>query len=105
MVKYLFEEVGANRVAARHAVENAKSGRVMQKIGMAMEGVLRQSDSQQPGHGGPGAVFAYLHRNINKKDLDDVTVFSYNEVVGARLWLKVDASRRRNDPRKPGKFR
>ena len=49
VVKYLFEAVGANRVAARHAVENAKSGRVMQKIGMAMEGVLRQSDVSNHG--------------------------------------------------------
>ena len=49
VVKYLFEVVGANRVAARHAVGNEKSGRVMQKIGMVKEGVLRQSDRSNRG--------------------------------------------------------
>ena len=49
VVKYLFEVVGANRVAARHAVGNEKSGRVMQKIGMVKEGVLRQSDRSNHG--------------------------------------------------------
>ena len=49
VVRYLFEEVGANRIAARHAVENEKSGRVMQKIGMVKEGVLRQSDRSNRG--------------------------------------------------------
>lgn len=49
VVRYLFEVVGANRVAARHAVENAKSGRVMQKLGMVKEGVLRQSDRSNHG--------------------------------------------------------
>lgn len=49
VVKYLFEVVGANRVAARHAVENEKSGRVMRKLGMVKEGVLRQSDRSNHG--------------------------------------------------------
>ena len=42
MFRYLFEEVGVNRIAAKHAVDNPKSGRVMQKLGMTFEGVLRQ---------------------------------------------------------------
>ncbi len=40
---FLFDEVGLNRVAARHDVRNPKSGRVMQKLGMTHEGVLRQA--------------------------------------------------------------
>lgn len=43
VIKYLFEEVGFNRIAARHDSENAKSGRVMQKLGMTREGILRSA--------------------------------------------------------------
>ena len=43
VIAYLFDEVGLNRVAARHDVRNPKSGRVMQKLGMTQEGVLRQA--------------------------------------------------------------
>lgn len=45
----LFEEVGANCVYARHDVNNPKSGRVMQKIGMKFEGILRQSGRNNQG--------------------------------------------------------
>ena len=41
VIRFFFEEVGANRVWAYHDVENAKSGRVMQKIGMRFEGRMR----------------------------------------------------------------
>ena len=43
VIAYLFDEVGLNRVAARHDIRNPKSGRVMQKLGMTREGVLRQA--------------------------------------------------------------
>ena len=43
IIAYLFDEVGLNRVAARHDVRNPKSGRVMQKLGMTYEGMLRQA--------------------------------------------------------------
>ncbi len=43
VVRYLFDEVGFNRIAAVHAVGNPKSGRVMQKLGMRYEGTLRQA--------------------------------------------------------------
>ena len=43
VVKYLFEEVGFNRIAATHDKNNPKSGRVMQKIGMTYEGILRKA--------------------------------------------------------------
>ena len=46
---FLFGEVKANRVAARHAVGNPNSGRVMQKIGMVKEGVLRQAGRSNQG--------------------------------------------------------
>ena len=34
VIRFLFNEVGINRVAAAHDYNNPKSGRVMQKIGM-----------------------------------------------------------------------
>ncbi|MFH1067565.1 MAG: GNAT family N-acetyltransferase [bacterium] len=40
---YGFQELGLNRIYATHFVRNPASGRVMQKIGMKKEGVLRQS--------------------------------------------------------------
>ena len=43
VLKYLFEEVGFNRIAADHDKNNPKSGRVMQKIGMKYEGTLRKA--------------------------------------------------------------
>ena len=49
VLRFLFEEVKANRVAARHAVENPNSGRVMQKLGMVKEGVLRQAGRSNQG--------------------------------------------------------
>ena len=42
VMRVLFDEAGFNRVCATHDVENPKSGRVMQKIGMTFEGVSRQ---------------------------------------------------------------
>lgn len=42
VVKFLFDEVKANRIEAIHHALNPKSGRVMQKIGMTFEGILRQ---------------------------------------------------------------
>ncbi len=43
VIRYLFEEVGFNRIAAVHDKNNPKSGRVMQKIGMTYEGTLRKA--------------------------------------------------------------
>ena len=49
VLQFLFEEVGVNRIAAKHDKENAKSGRVMQKIGMTCEGTLRASGKNNQG--------------------------------------------------------
>lgn len=43
VLRYAFETLGLNRVQARHMTKNPASGRVMQKIGMTYEGLLRQS--------------------------------------------------------------
>ncbi|MBE0411270.1 MAG: GNAT family N-acetyltransferase [Anaerolineales bacterium] len=43
VIRYSFEQLGLNRVQARHMTKNPASGRVMQKVGMQYEGTLRQS--------------------------------------------------------------
>jgi len=49
VIKYLIEEVGLNRVAACHDSNNPKSGRVMDKAGMKLEGVLREAGINNQG--------------------------------------------------------
>lgn len=43
IISFGFEELGLNRIYARHIVGNDPSGRVMQKSGMSFEGILRSS--------------------------------------------------------------
>lgn len=42
VVKFFFEEVGANRIEGRNDVNNPASGKVMMKCGFQYEGLLRQ---------------------------------------------------------------
>lgn len=43
IIKFLFEEVGVNRIESTHDVNNPNSGRVMEKCGLKYEGTLRQA--------------------------------------------------------------
>lgn len=43
IVTFGFTTLGLNRIQARHFVRNPASGRVMQKLGMRFEGVMRQA--------------------------------------------------------------
>lgn len=49
VMEFLFEVVGANRIQARHDVNNPNSGCVMRKCGMVYEGTTRQSDRNNQG--------------------------------------------------------
>ena len=62
VIDYLFDTVGFNRICAGHDVENPKSGRVMQKLGMRPEGVLRQSGRNNQGVADM-AVYAILRED------------------------------------------
>ena len=42
VITYGFDELGLNRIEARHFTFNPASGRVLEKVGMAHEGILRQ---------------------------------------------------------------
>ena len=49
IIKYFFEEIGVNRIEARHDPTNPSSGKVMAKCGMRYEGRLRQADKNNLG--------------------------------------------------------
>lgn len=49
VIRYLFEEVGLNRIEATHDVRNPASGRVMEKCGLLYEGTLRQAGRNNQG--------------------------------------------------------
>ena len=51
VIRFAFTELGANRVAAIHNVQNPHSGGVMQECGMQKEGVLRQGYRDNQGLG------------------------------------------------------
>ena len=49
VMAFLFDEVGYDRIEARHDTCNPHSGGVMRKCGMKYEGTLRQSDRNNQG--------------------------------------------------------
>lgn len=49
VMRFFFEEVGANRVYSEHDVNNPNSGKVMEKCGLKYEGTLRQGDRNNTG--------------------------------------------------------
>jgi len=49
MIRFFFEEVGANRIESRHDPYNPNSGKVMLKCGLKYEGTMRQSDTNNQG--------------------------------------------------------
>ena len=49
VINFLFDEVGLNRIAARHDVNNSHSGGVMKKCGMQFEGIMREGAKNNGG--------------------------------------------------------
>ena len=49
VLRFLFREVGFRRIAAQHDLDNPKSGRVMEKIGMRREGIRRKGGRNRRG--------------------------------------------------------
>jgi len=49
VIRFLFEEVGVNRIQATHDARNPKSGRVMEKCGLRYEGTMRQASRNNQG--------------------------------------------------------
>ena len=49
VIRFLFEEVGVNRIMAKHDTRNPHSGDVMKKCGLKYEGTHRQADKNMQG--------------------------------------------------------
>ncbi len=49
VIKFFFDEVGVNRIEAKHDTCNPASGEVMKKCGMKFEGILRQAGKNNTG--------------------------------------------------------
>jgi len=49
LIRFFFEEVGANRVESRHDPRNPNSGKVMKKAGLIYEGTVKQGDWNNQG--------------------------------------------------------
>ena len=49
IIDFLFNEVSANCIFAVHDVNNQKSGKAMQKLGMKFEGIIRQCNRNNQG--------------------------------------------------------
>lgn len=49
VIRYLFTEVGMNRIEATHDSRNPRSGRVMEKCGLRYEGTMRQGSRNNRG--------------------------------------------------------
>ena len=49
VIRFLFDEVGLNRITAKHDVNNPHSGAVMKKCGMLHEGTHRQAGLNMQG--------------------------------------------------------
>ncbi len=64
VIKFLFNEVGVNRVEAYHVVENRASGRVMEKCGMKYEGIKRAGLRDSSGNLVDLAVYAILRSDF-----------------------------------------
>ena len=63
VVRFTFDELGANRVCALHDTENVGSGKVMQKNGMKQEGLLREHKMRKDGTRGDLAYYAILKKD------------------------------------------
>lgn len=66
VTQFLFEEVGVNRITAKHDVENPNSGKVMEKCGMRYEGTLRQACRSNRG------LFDYALYAILRSDWEEM---------------------------------
>jgi len=62
VMQYLFEDVGLHRIYLRHDVQNAASGRVMQKCGLTYEGTLREHHRRKDGTYADIALYGILRR-------------------------------------------
>lgn len=68
IIKFFFEEVGVNRIEARHDTKNPASGAVMTKSDMQFEGILRQAGKNNSGIC-DSAIYAILMEDYKNSKL------------------------------------
>lgn len=61
VIDFLFNEVGAKRISAKHDTNNPNSGRVMLKCGLTLEGTLRKAGRNSTGAVCDLAVYSILN--------------------------------------------
>lgn len=66
VIDFLFSEVGYDRITSGHDTRNIGSGRVMQKIGMTLEGTFRRCCYQKDGSIGDKNCYAILKSDWEK---------------------------------------
>lgn len=66
VIGYLFNEIGMNRIEAKHNTLNPASGMVMQKSRMKHEGILRQVQVDKNGDYNDLAVYSILKSEYDK---------------------------------------
>lgn len=64
VIDYLFKEIGMNRIEASHNTLNPASGRVMQKSGMKLEGIIRQPKVDKYGKFYDLALYSILKSDL-----------------------------------------
>lgn len=64
---HLFNEVGFQRITACHDIKNKRSGRVMEKVGMKKEGIIRKSMKNNR-----GKVIDVVLYSLTQSDLKEV---------------------------------
>ena len=67
VISFFFEEVGVNRIAARHDVKNPHSGMVMEKCGLKHEGTIIQGDWNNTGLC-DAALYGMVKRDYHRKE-------------------------------------
>lgn len=94
VIHYLFSEVGAQRISARHDPRNPHSGAVMRKCGMRFEGTLRGSDRNNQGIC-DASVYAILRSDWEtpRHFMDGVTAGGETELV-QEIYRRFDESSR-----------
>lgn len=66
VIRYLFEEVGFNRITANHDINNPHSGMVMKKCGLRYEGTHRQASRNNQGICN-SSIYAILQEDYKKQ--------------------------------------
>ena len=64
VLSYLFRKVGFHRIQLRHDVDNAASGRVMEKNGLKFEGVIRDARKTNTGSWCNTSLYSILNNEL-----------------------------------------